>query len=328
MSAPGLTLKDAFQQLRFHFEQGSHHDFDLRHFSLQAVHYVDGLVLEQVAQMYGQSLIETTRWPYTDGRVDYSCFLGKQAQFERFKRLAEQAQKLLVRSLQQAGFPPRDTVLEPHIAWIDHLYFAADCAPGPLLSVEHFRVAEWPTANDSVKVFRIAHAEADAFIESLKVEHGDPLAVHKCQALTQDVFSASTAMIDAIIADAANTPEVQQALSTPAPPSPPGKPAGRGSAAPVAEAAQALGGGAAPKFLPGQSRPDWVNQAELIGPCGHEAFAKLMDISGKQLYRLVHKGDVWKERGPSKKRFYFHHRDLDNHRRLREEFESRRVKKA
>ena len=53
-----------------------------------------------------------------------------------------------------------------------------------------------------------------------------------------------------------------------------------------------------------------------------------MDISGKHLYRLVDKGDVWKEEGPSKKKFYFHHRDSANHRRLREEFERRRVKKA
>jgi hypothetical protein len=66
----------------------------------------------------------------------------------------------------------------------------------------------------------------------------------------------------------------------------------------------------------------------MIGPCGHTEFASLMGISAKHLYRVIIEGTVWKDPGPTRKKFYFFHRDPPTHRRLREAFERRGSKRA
>jgi hypothetical protein len=53
-----------------------------------------------------------------------------------------------------------------------------------------------------------------------------------------------------------------------------------------------------------------------------------MKVNPRTLYRLIDAEKVWKEPGPSAKRFYFYHRDPQVHRKLREAFQRDSGKKS
>jgi hypothetical protein len=199
----------------------------------------------------------------------------------------------------------------------------------PQLSIEYFALGEWATAKGSTKFLKWALGEqSEAHLQSLRTKLGEPIAVHRVQALVQDVFTASVAMITEILKDGSTDSCVGTALDTSVPESMLLTSPGEGPL-PSSVTATASGSGATKPRSPALSRtrPSWVNQAELIGPIGHMAFAKLMEISDKHLYRMVQDELVWKERGPSAKKLYFYHSDPSIHRRLREAFEREKSKK-
>jgi hypothetical protein len=322
-----MSLEEALRELKGRLEQESRRHPGLHHYWVQGVQFVSARVLERVADSYGRPLVEVTKWAREAARVDYSCLAGSGEQLERFKGLAQEARSLFGGLCRQLGGSPRHTVYEDHVAWLADLYFEAGADPAPLLSVNRFLVAEWPTAAASVKLLTFPEDDqAQARIRELRKSAGDPLAIHRAQALTQDVFTASAAMIATILAEAASSPQVKAALSRPSP-------GGGGAGPPVSTTSTSLDKAEESGAGPGTpqprtrrpARPAWVSQAELIGPCGHEAFAELIGISGKHLYRLVKQGKVWKECGPSPKRFYFYHHDPTVHRKLREQFERARL---
>jgi hypothetical protein len=309
------TPPEAFQQLRAEFARASRQHPGLKHFWVQAAGHADQAVLEMLAQYSGQPLAEVTQWPRPDGYVEYSCFLGSREQFEQFKGFAERARSAFVKVLAQLGLTARHGDYEGHVAWVADLYFAANKTPTPLLAVQLMAVGEWRCAAGTKLVPIPEGGRTTNDVEALRKAFGEPVAVHRQQSLLGDVCTASVAMIDKILTDA-ETPSAWEASAASA--RPPDLPA-QGPAAPTCTSGGPLGGRPA--------SPDWVNQAEMVGPCGHGEFAKLMNISGKHLYTLIQEEQVWKEKGTSPKRFYFHHRDPNMHRKLREDFERARQKK-
>jgi hypothetical protein len=268
-----------------------------------------------LAEGAGQHLAEVTQWPGPDGGVEYSCFLGGWEQLGHFKGFAEQARSAFVKVLAQLGRTARHGDYEGHVAWVADLYFAANKAPTPLLAVQSMAVGEWRCAA-GIKCVPIAwDGETIKHLEKLRETFGEPVAVYRQQSLLGDVCTASVAMIGKILEDP-ETPAAWEAAAASA--RPPDLPA-QGPAAPTCTSGGPLGGRPA--------RPDWVNQAEMVGPCGHGEFAKLMGITGKHLYKLIQEEQVWKEKGTSARRFFFHHRDPNMHRKLREDFERARQKK-
>jgi hypothetical protein len=330
MPSPALTVKEAFEQLRAQFEQGSHQHPGLWHFWMQVAESVRDEVLQETATQHGQPLVEVTKWPNTEGKVDYSCFFGASEQLEHFKRLAEQARGLLTEPLSRRGITPPHTTYQPHIAWLVDLYDQATTGATPGLSARLSLVGEWWLPAGGTRVILVVDdEEGHKHLGRLQKKWGPPLAGHRHWELTHDVFTASAAMIQHILAEAAANPDVRDALGRPvqsttatAGPIP--------CAAPPGSPPPGSGNSNLTKAGPGgvrQRRPAWVNQADLIGPCSHTAFAKLLDLSGTHLYRLIKQGEVWKERGPSAKKFYFHHRDPTTQRRLREVFERSRTQR-
>lgn len=321
-----MKLREAFREIQAQFERESHQHPGLRHFWLGAAQFVDRTVLEGVAQKYNQPLVEVTQWPRENEHIDLSCFVGSASHVESFKRLAIQARSLFVQILEQLGQEPRHTVYDAPIAWLADLYYLANRDPKPQLRVEQFAVGEWPTGKGTNRLLPLPFGEAfEAGFQALKRKLGKPGAVHCVQGLTQDVFTASMAMIANIFEEGSAEPRVGTALDVRAR-EPPASTSLGADAAHSDSRPAASGTSASTARSP--TCPGWVNRAELIGPCGHEAFAKLMGISGKQLYRKISKEEVWKERGPSAKRFYFYHREHRIHRQLQNDFERIRSHKG
>ena len=314
-----MNLREAFREIQAQFERESHHHPGLRHFWLGAAQFVDRTVLEGVAQIYNQPLVEVTRWGRKNEHIDLSCFVGSAGHVESFKRLAFQARSLFVQILEQLGQEPRHAVYDAPIAWLADLYYLANRDPKPQLRVEQFALGEWPTGEGTNRLLPLPFGEQfEARFRALKRKLGEPIAVHRIQRLTPDVFTASIAMIANIFEEGSAEPRVGTALDVRARESPASTSLG---ADPAHSDSQPAASGTSASTARSPTPPGWVNQAELIGPCGHEAFAKLMGISGKQLYRKIRNGDVWKERGPSARKFYFYHREHKNHRRLQNDFQ-------
>jgi hypothetical protein len=267
-----------------------------------------------LAEGAGQPLAEVTQWPGPEGRVEYSCFLGSREQLGWFKGLAERARSAFVKVLAQRGYAARHGAYEGHVAWVADLYLAANKDPTPLLAVQLVAVGEWRCAA-GIKRVLIAGGDTTNHLEKLRETFGEPVAVHRQQALLHDVCTASAAMIDTILADP-ETPSVWETSATSAGPS---DLSAQGPAAPTCTS----GGPDGDR----RACPPWVNEAELVGPCSHAEFAKLMGISGKHLYKLMKDEEVWREAGMVRKRFYFHLRDPKMHQRLREGFERDQQKK-
>jgi hypothetical protein len=311
----GQTPPRTFQQLRAEFAGASHQHPGVKHFWVQAAGHADQAVLETLAQWPGQPLEEVTQWPSPDGRVEYSCFLGSRKQLGHFKGLAERARSTFVKVIAQLGRKAPHGAFEGHVAWVADLYLAAHKDPTPLLAVQSMAMGEWRCAAGIKRVPIAWDGETIKHLEKLRESFGKPMAVHRYQSLLCDVCTASTAMIDKILED----PEVPSAWKASAASAGPTDLPAQGPAAPTGTSGGPVGSKPA--------RPGWVNQAEMVGPCGHTEFATLMGISFKHLYRLIAADEVWKEKGPTDKKFYFHHRDPAAHRKLREEFERSKQKK-
>jgi hypothetical protein len=329
MPSSAQTVSDAFRRLRADFEEGSRQHPGLNHFWVLAVGFVSDKMLECVARKFGKPIIEVTKWPDpTTGRVEYSCLLGNADQCHRFRELARDARAAFVKFLESAGQVVEPTAYEPHIAWVGDLYSMATVTQVPLLRIRQLLLGEWAATRGPVTLAPMADDEQNkARLERMRDKFGEPVAVHRFQSLEHDVFTASVGMLDVILHDAKETASFQHALTAAL--ELPDRVESTGAVLPV----EGRSGGESDSLhaphgrLVAAPRPPWVNQAELIGPCGHGDFAKLMGISDKQLYRVIDKGMVWKERGPTSKKFYFHHPDPAVHRKLREDFERGRSKR-
>jgi hypothetical protein len=322
------TVLDAFRRLRADFEEGSRQHPGLNHFWVRAVNFVSDKVLDWVANTFGKAIVEVTKWPDPDGTVEYSCFLGDADQCRRFRELAQSARTAFAKFLESAGQEVGHTAYDPHVAWVGDLYSMAAESQSPVLRVRQQLLGEWAGAGGRGSLVPMPDDEQnERHLEWMRKRLGEPVAVHRFQRLEHDVFTASVAMLDLIIHDAGETTSFQHALDAVL--ESPGQVASTRAGTPVTSPS---GGGSDPLQAPQGSmvaarRPPWVNQAELIGPCGHKAFASLLNISDKQLYRVLKQGIVWKEAGPTPKRFYFHHKDPAIHRKLREAFERGRSKR-
>jgi hypothetical protein len=179
-----MNLKETFQELKGRFEQDSREHPAMHHYWVQGVQFVNTPVLEWVARGHGWTLVEVTKWPREGGRVDYSCLAGSGELLERFKGLAREARSLFKELGRQLDGSLRHTVYEGHVAWLADLYFEAGDNPAPLLSANRFLVAEWPTAAGSVKLLTFPDDDqAQALIQQLRTTSGEPLAIHRGQAL-------------------------------------------------------------------------------------------------------------------------------------------------
>ncbi len=324
-----MNLREAFEETRAQFDRESHKHPGLRHFWLQAVHFVHTPVLESVAQIYDQPLAEVTQWPRENDRIDFSCFVGSKEQVECFSRIAEQSRHLFVQLYEHLVKSPRHTPYPPYIPWLADLYYLAKKDPKPQLGVKDFALGEWSsTAKGATTVLQWALDEqSEAQLQSLRTKLGKPIAVHRVQVLVQNVFTASATMIADILKEAIDDPQVGAGLDTSVHGITILTSAGENLPSSTVTSTAADSGASRTRSaaIP-PTRPSWVNQAELIGPISHVAFAQLLMISATHLYRLIQKGPVWKERGPSANKFYFYHRDPSIHRRLREAFERDRSK--
>jgi hypothetical protein len=248
--------------------------------------------------------------------------VGAQDQFTLFKTLAERARVAFVQLLEQLGYEIRHDGYEAHVAWVADLCHMANVSPSPLLGVQYLLLAECPGAT-RIKLVAIPSGEhAAGRVQDLRKRFGQNLTIHRQQYLLHDVFTSSVAMIDGILEEGTTAP-VHEVLATLArlPAATHAEPKA-GTSDPVT-AAHPSGSQAGNR----PRRPDWVNQAELVGPCGHTEFANLMNISERHLSRLMQAGTIWREPGPSPNRFYFHHSDHAKHQKLREAFERSRTKR-
>jgi hypothetical protein len=144
-----------------------------------------------------------TKWASSEDRFDYSCFLGSVEQFEHFKVLAQQARFAFAQLINELQGKPRHASYDAYVAWVADLYFCANTGPAPLLAVEHVRVGEWLTATGKTRLELLSADDSGKLsLRALKTAGGDPVAIHLHQALTQDVFTASAAMLASLFAEA------------------------------------------------------------------------------------------------------------------------------
>ncbi len=330
MPPKAQTVAEAFRHLRAEFEDGSHQFPGLDHFWVLAAAFASDKVLEAIARKFGKALAEVTKWPDTEGLVEYSCFLGGTDTFTRFRELARDARTAFTQFMRGANRLRWQTAYDahPHVAWMADVYAMAADSDAPLLRVEHLLVGEYAAvAGPQSLVYMPDDKQNKARLKRMEKRLGQPRAVHRLQRMEQDIFSASVGMLDTILHDASETTPFQAALAsvldTP----------GTAGLAVVDDAPKGPVGGRRDAQRTPQGGPiepllpAWVNMAETIGPISHTAFAKLLNISAKHLYREIANGHVWKGCGPTKKRFYFHLQDPKAHRRLREDVELGRRKR-
>jgi hypothetical protein len=238
----------------------------------------------------------------------------------QFKKLAQIARATFVALFKRAGHAPLHTDYAPHVAWMADLYDMADVDSAPLLCVQRLLLGEWIQVDGQRTLVSIVDDEQRPnALPKMRKKFGEPIAVHRYLRLEHDVFTASSAMIDVIFRHAESEPVFQEALaSVITVAGSPESHAGGGIAIQAKSGPSAL---ITPAIAPAPSRPNWVHEGEMVGPCSHAAFAKLMGISAKHLYDVIKQEIVWKEKAPTPRRFYFHHRDPKQHQQLRTAFE-------
>ena len=208
-----MNLREAFQKLQVQFEHQSHQHPTVRHFWLQAIRFVHPSALESIAQIFGQPLAEVTQWPCENNRIDFSCFVGEKEKIDSFRHLAEQSRQLFVHLFQQLGKRPRHTLYSPAVSWLADMYYKANRDPQSQLGVEYFALGEWVAAGGATKYLRWSLGEqSQAQLQSLRVKLGEPIAVHRIQALLQDVFTASATMITDILKEGMDDRHVRGSL--------------------------------------------------------------------------------------------------------------------
>jgi hypothetical protein len=331
MPTKAPTLTEVFQRLRAAFEEGSHRHPGLDHFWVLSVAFVGDKVLEAIARGFGKPLAEVTKWPDRDDLVEYSCFVGGTDPFVRFRELAWDARTAFVQLLRGAGQAAQHTAYDalPHVSWMADLYAMASVSDAPRLRVRRLLVGEYPVAVGPQRLVFVPDDEQNAArMQQTRERYGKPMAVHLFQRLELDTFTASAGMLDVIVHDASENPPFQEALAaalaTPT----------MGESTEVDNSVKEQPGGGQGASRTAQDRqtavspPTWVNSAELIGPCGHKAFAELLGISPKHLYQEIQEERIWRRPGPTKYRFYFYHRAPDIHRRLQEALERSRSRRS
>jgi hypothetical protein len=252
--------------------------------------------------------------------------LGDEDQLAQFKELARRARSTFSTFLAAEGIEPFHVAYAPHVAWVADVYHMGADNDVPLLRVHGLLLWEQSAVRGPVALYQLPDDEQNrARLQKMRDRFGEPTAVHCHQRLEQDVFTASAIMIDVVVRSADENPTLQKGLKAVVNTSHPLELGSAGGLSPrgagFSPAGAVSGGQSATTSVP---RPSWVHSSELIGPCSTEDFANLMGISTKHLYTQIRGEKVWREQGPTKKRFYFYLRDQKKHQKLRTDFERNR----
>jgi hypothetical protein len=326
MASRSLTIGGEFRKLRAEFSALEHPVPGLFHCWFSSRGDLPPRAVEQVIfELTRLSVVAATRWPNRQtGAVDTSCFFGHSGLFDGFQPLAARARRNLVSLLKAGRLVVRHSQYEPVEAWMADLLHFYRKGPESSLSVRTYYVCQWWPGSRLGAIQEIILSSNKHLYKKLVKEHGEPLVRYLLARFSQDVVTMSIAMIDDLLRETLKSPEEKKLLDTPAAEvGDPETTVAHGSMSLSSNSPPTPSMQSTPPVPERQTVPHWVNEEELIGPCSLIAFAKMMDVSDKTLYRRIKSGDVWKKAGPAPKRFYFAHRDPEQHRILKAAYESR-----